>query len=230
MRLKTIPWMLAATVTLGCGDDSVGSEGGGSSGTGAVATDSTSSTGSLPTSSGQDGTGSSGADSTGSSSGSTATGGTDSGTTDSGGTDSGSSSDSGETETGMGVLSGSISNLQMFQDCMPIVSPDPVNATFTLELTNRGDAPATGTVVSAAFVDAGGMAVAVFSVTPDVLGPLAAGDTAMAVVSKVPDSLDPANGCAVLTCNASYTVSIIVTDADGTELSLSDTATVDCVF
>ncbi len=129
----------------------------------------------------------------------------------------------------MGSLEGIMSSLMIFQNCQPIVGPDPANVTFTLELLNPGAVAASATVVDAVFLDAGGGQVGTIDVMPNAFGPVGPGDNTMQAVTKVPGSLMPANGCGVLLCNNSYTLELTL-DVDGGELVVQDTATADCVF
>lgn len=192
-----------------------GSTGGSAEGT-ATAADTTAATGETTT----DATSSTGSTTSG-------TGTTDA-TTTSDATTSDATTDA-STTGGMGMLDVQMSGLQIFEDCMPIVPPDPVGASFSLELDNIGDVSASATVTAAAFFDAGGMQVATIDVMPAAFGPIPVGAVDLAMVSKVPGSLMPAAGCEVLACNQSYTLELRL-DVDGMEVLASDMATVDCVF
>ena len=157
----------------------------------------------------------------------TTTGGNESSSGESESSSGGSESSSGE---GMAVLEVTVSDLQIFQDCMPIISPDPVQTTLTLDLTNVGDVPASATVVSASYVDAGGVSVGMIDLAPMMLGPVPVGESAVQALSKVADSLMPANGCGVLSCNESYTL-VVELDVDGEVMqALSMPTPADCVF
>ena len=129
----------------------------------------------------------------------------------------------------MASLDATISGLEVYQDCMPIVPPDPVNASFILELVNTGDVPASATVTSALFVDLGGMPVAAIDVVPAAYGPIPVGGSSMTGVNKVGGSLLPANACETLECGASYTFELTL-DVDGTEVIASESLVMGCVF
>jgi len=164
----------------------------------------------------------------------TTTGGNESSSGESESSSGGSESSSGGSESssgeGMAVLEVTVSDLQIFQDCMPIISPDPVQTTLTLDLTNVGDVPASATVVSASYVDAGGVSVGMIDLAPMMLGPVPVGESAVQALSKVADSLMPANGCGVLSCNESYTL-VVELDVDGEVMqALSMPTPADCVF
>lgn len=246
MTPMRVGFLLASMVSISmaaCGDDGGGADAGGSSTTGTPGT-----TGG-PSSTGPESTGSSGgsgsgsattdegtvtaADTTATSVDGTATAGeTTAVTTDgssTGSTTGDASTDGSTTEVGMGSLDASMSSLQIFQDCMPIVPFDPVGASFTLELTNSGDGPASATVTSATFFDAGGMQAATIDVMPAAFGPIDGGDSSTFAVNKVANSMMPANGCETLQCNQSYTLELVL-DVDGVEVTASDTAQVGCVF
>ncbi len=224
-------WILGASITLlgaiGCGDDGGG---GGTSGSSSTAALTTSGPGgsSSDTSAGGQTTSSSSGTTDGADTTAGTTGGSDSGTTDA--TDGSGSDGAGSSSGGqMGTLEPTMTNLEIFQNCQPIVDPDPVGASFTLELVNPSMAVASATVVSAAFMVPGGVQVATIDVAPAAFGPVGAGDNLMQAVAKVQDSLMPANGCAVLQCNMDYTL-VLTLDVDGTEIVAQDTAPAMCAF
>lgn len=238
MRMRALPGLLVFSLLVihlgACGDDGGGADSGGSSSTGSPVT-----TSGPTTTRGPEPTGTTGV-TTGSSTSTTETpadttataGETTAATTatdGSTGSTSASSTSGSTTEGGMGALELAISSLQVFQDCMPIVAPDPVNATFQLALTNTGDAAASATVSSAAFLDAGGAQAATLEITPAAFGPIAPGDSMLTMAGKVPNSLVPANGCETLQCGQSYTLELVL-DVDGVEVIAADAAVVGCVF
>lgn len=232
MAVMRLGLLLASVLVLpsaACGDDGGGADTGGASTTADASTTGPGSTGST----GGSGSGSAStatSDTTETPADTTAaTGQTTAATESTTGSTTDASTTGSTTEGGMGSLDAVMSNLQIFQDCMPIVPPDPAGASFMLELTNTGDAPATATVTSAVFVDAGGMQAATLDVMPDAFGPVAAGDSTQIMVSKVVGSLAPANGCETLQCGQSYTLELVL-DVDGVEVIASDTADVGCAF
>ena len=236
MRLDLAPLAacLSASLLLGCGDDATtpGDGGGTTQGDSTSTAGPDDSTGTPPDTTegttegatdgttGDPATSSTGAD--GSSSGDSTGEGESSGS-------SGEGESSGSSGGGMGMLDGEMSGLMIFQDCMPIVPSDPVGVSFTVSLTNTGDAPASASVVSATFVDGGGMAVGTIDVAPAVLGPVPVGDTTMTALMKVPNSLNPASGCGVVMCNQAYDLELVL-EVDGVQSTISDNANVDCVF
>ena len=146
------------------------------------------------------------------------------------GTETGTTAATGDTTTGgMAALEVTMSDLMLFQDCMPIVAPDPVGAMLMLALGNPGDEEQSATVTSATLYDGGGVEVATIEVTPADFGPVAPGDSIMVAVTKVPDSLMPASGCEVLECNGSHVLELAL-DVGGEEVLAEATAMVDCVF
>lgn len=244
MRIDLLLISVLVVSSAACGDDGGGAETGGSSTTGGPGTtEGPSTTAPEPTgSTGGSGSGSAttgdgtatAADTTattadGTSTAGETTAGTDASGSTTGDATTGSTTEGSTTEGGMGSLDAAISNLQIFQDCMPIVPFDPVGASFTLALTNPGDGPASATVSSATFLDVGGMPVATIDVVPDAFGPIDAGDSVMTIVNKVADSMMPANGCETLQCGGSYTLELVL-DVDGMEVIASDTTQVGCVF
>lgn len=123
----------------------------------------------------------------------------------------------------------SITELGVFQDCMPIVPPDPTGVLFNLDIENTGDGDLSLDVVSATFSDEDGD-VATFDTMPASFGPIPAGETAMTMVNKVPDSSMPAAGCSVLSCNQPYTLTVVLSAGEGSEVSAQADGTVSCVF
>lgn len=226
MRLLPCSLITVALLLPACGDDGPGEDTSGSTST--ATTDASSSTGTPPdtsstsSASGSE-SGSSGSDggtSSGSSTGEDTTAGTTEGTSTEGGSGSG----------GMASFDASMSNLQIFQDCMPIVPPDPVGVSFELTVTNTGDAPIGAvSVVSATFVNGMGMDVGTFDVAPNGFGPIAVGESSGGVMMKIADTLMPPNGCGVVMCNQVYDVELEL-DVDGTPGTASSSANVDCVF
>lgn len=227
---------LACLSAVACGDDTSGDGSGAGSSTG----DDMSTTGAMTTASMETTGGSSGdtaassdgrdteADSTGNSTGSMETGDTgDTGGSTGGSTGATTSGSSGD--GGMAMVDASMSGLQIFQDCMPIVSPDPVGVSFALDLENLGTSEVTLDVVSATFSDAGGD-VGTIELTPSSFGPIEDGETLSMMVSKTINSLMPANGCGVVMCNQQYTLTVDFVADDGTEISADASGQVDCVF
>ena len=221
MHVRLSYWAIASVLIAGCGDDSTTtSDGAGSSETGM----------STPQTSGEDTT--SGADGT-SSGGGAGTSGSDGGTTtgDTEGEVSGDSTGDAESSSGGSdaMVNATMSGLMINQDCMPIVANDPVGAGFMLELDNVGEVPATVSIVSATFVDDRSSEVGTIGLTPPVIGPIDAGDDTSLFMNKIADSLMPATGCSVVLCNETYTLEVVL-DIEGSETTVSDSATVMCVF
>ncbi|MCA9706591.1 MAG: hypothetical protein KDK70_12130 [Myxococcales bacterium] len=210
-------------LTLACGDDGGGAET--SAGTTSTSSGTTStSAGTTSTSSGT----TESAESSGTTAAADSTGTTHGSET---GSSSGSGTTQGESSSGgsMAALEASILGLFIFQDCMPIVLPDPVDVMLVLELNNVGDAPASATFVSATFVNAGGMDVGTVGLAPMVLGPVPAGESSEIAMNKVGNTLMPALGCGVVQCGQTYTLELVL-DVDGQEVTASDSAMVECVF
>ncbi len=126
---------------------------------------------------------------------------------------------------GMPSLDATMIGLAIFQFCGP---PDPTGASFTLELTNTGDVPASATVLAAAFT-LGEAPLATIEVTPAEFGPVAVGESIMIDVTKVPNSMMPTNGCLLLNCGQRHILELAL-DVEGTQVLVSDSAVVDCYF
>ncbi|MEM7160295.1 MAG: hypothetical protein AAF799_46085 [Myxococcota bacterium] len=223
MHVRLSYWAIASVLIAGCGDDSTTTDTGGASSETGMSTPLTSGS---DTSGGADGTSSGGGEGTSGSDGGATTNDTD-------------SADSGDTTEGKGEESSSggaqamvdvtMSGLMINQDCMPIVATDPVGAGFMLELDNVGEVPATVSVVSATFIDARSSEAGTIELTPPVIGPIDPGDDTGLFMSKIADSLMPATGCSVVLCNETYDLEVVL-DIEGTEVTVSDSATVACVF
>lgn len=232
MDLRWFPLVCLAASLCGCGDDAVGSDAGGTASGGSSSSgDPASTDGPIATTTGQAGTGSSGSvDSSGSGGGSTAA--DSSGGSGTAGDSSGTAGDSTSDDSSggdMGMLDATLDNVEIVQNCMPIVASDPIIITTAdVELSNPGEVEASATVVSVAYVDAGGVEVGTIDVTPEVLGPVDPGGNTNAMLQKVPDSLDPAAGC-ILTCNDNYTLRVEL-EVGGVVEAIEATAPAQCVF
>ncbi len=222
---------MAALAVAACGDDTTSGDGT----TAGSSTGDPGSTGTSPGTSGTPGTDSGSADSSsgGSPTSDTTEGSADSsgtaGATDSGGTDTG-ATDTGATDTGgMASMTATMSAVQLSQDCMPIVPPDPLGASFTLTLENTGMVAASAEIVAVEILDAGMVAVGSFDVAPTSLGPVDPGGTEPFAIVKAPNSLMPANGCGVAMCNGTYTIEVEL-DVGGQSVFADASGQVDCVF
>ncbi len=149
---------------------------------------------------------------------------------DSSGTDSGSSGDSsGDDPTGNPVeLEVELTDPQAFQDCMPIVAPDPLNLSVTLEFDNPGEGIGTADV-TAARLSSGGEEVVSFDVAPASFGPFDPDDMTTSATMKVDGSASPQNGCDTVECGGDYDLEIVF-DVEGTEVIGTTSVTVQCAF
>ncbi|MEM6994124.1 MAG: hypothetical protein AAF721_26660 [Myxococcota bacterium] len=229
MRRLGFGFSLILAAGSGCGDDGTG-DGGGDGGT--------STGGAMTTSPGSDSTGGSPGDSSSGAVDSTGVGGSGSSGGDSGssGGDSGSSggtttgdSGSGSSGGGNAMIEATVSGVMLFQDCMPIVDPDPLGITGTIDIMNTGDEPATATVVDGRIIDGGGAEVGTFTTVEAAFGPVPVGESSSETFTKADNSLDPANGCGVAMCNQMYTVELVL-DVDGVEVIAGAMGSVSCVF
>ena len=100
----------------------------------------------------------------------------------------------------------------LFQNCMPIVSPDPVSVQGNLKITNKS-ASAVGPITfkNGAFLNAMTLAqIATFKLdtTTPIIQP---GATSQALVEKKAGTMVPAGGCQTLTCGAEFVVELAYT-------------------
>lgn len=137
-------------------------------------------------------------------------------TTDSGSADTGGGADGGGSADGGGGFDAATGDLvvevdvsTIFQNCMPIVAPDPLTVQGSLKIDNNGAAPAGPLVFKDATVydAAGATKLATFSVdtTTQVI---AARDKTTSVFEKQSASLAPQSGCAALSCNTEVVVEL----------------------
>lgn len=159
--------------------------------------------------------------------GSSSAGSSDDGSTSS--VDSSGSDSSGDDPTGNPVeLEVDLTDPQAFQDCMPIVAPDPLNLSVTLEFDNPGEGIGTADVTSARLLD-GDTEVVSFDVAPASFGPFDPGDMTTSATMKVDGSAMPQNGCDTVECGGEYDLEIVF-DVEGTEVIGTTSVTVQCAF
>lgn len=108
-----------------------------------------------------------------------------------------------------GELEVAVDVATLFEDCMPIVAPDPVTIQGTLSIKNKGASPAGPLVFAeAAVYDASGATrIATFKVDTTTQ-PIPAGAKVDTVFEKQADTLAPKGGCATVACNAEYVIEL----------------------
>jgi hypothetical protein len=97
---------------------------------------------------------------------------------------------------------------ELYQDCLPVVPPDPVSFTGSLLVQNVGSTPVGPLTFSRGhFLDGSLIVLAAFEVdtTVAVVGP---GASATAVVEKRRDSMVPGQGCELLACDSGLVVEL----------------------
>jgi hypothetical protein len=95
------------------------------------------------------------------------------------------------------------------QNCMPIVAPDPLSVSGSVDVSNTGTAtigPITST--SGAILSESGMEIATFAIDPISIAAIGPGATGSATFTKTSGTLMPANGCETVPCNATVRVAI----------------------
>jgi hypothetical protein len=227
--------LLLILALAGCGDDEESTGSDDSSGT------ETSDGGSSASGTGDGGSSASGTGDGGSSAGDTGDDGSSGTETGNGGSSASDTSDGGSSDPGSsgdetGGTGGStdlrfqILNLEISQDCMPMVPPDPAMASWDLEVYNAGVIGGDADVVSATFLDDADAPLATFEVSPTNTGIVDEAQTVVVPMEKVLNSLDPANGCAVLPCQETAKVELVM-DADDTGMvTVVGSATVECSY
>lgn len=215
--------LLLGVVVVGCGDDGTSAGDGGASG------GTTGDSGASGTMDGGSATTASSATSSGMGTGA-GTGTSDAGTSDAGSSDAGTSGPGTGGTGGATDLRFSLDNLMIFQNCMPSVPPDPVRASWDLEVRNLGVIGGDADVVSATFLDGADAPLGTFEVSPTNTGVVDEAETVIVAMTKTMGSLDPANGCSVLACDETAKVELVM-DADDTGMvTVVGSATVECAY
>jgi hypothetical protein len=98
------------------------------------------------------------------------------------------------------------------ENCMPIVSDDPVTVLGSITVqNNRKVSVGPISLSGGAFLDTTGKQVATFDVKPSTLAAVAPGATGTLSVEKVTPSMSPSEGCGTLKCDAKYMVQVTMT-------------------
>lgn len=100
----------------------------------------------------------------------------------------------------------------LMQDCMPIVPPDPLQFSGTLDLMNTGTLPVGPVMASEAIVAAAdGHELARFAIEPVTLAVVAPGAMGSVMVAKRAGTLMPAMGCTAVPCGMLARVRLPIT-------------------
>jgi hypothetical protein len=123
-------------------------------------------------------------------------------------------------DAGGGDLTLSMSNVQMWANCMPIVPADPWHLDFDITYDNSaGTTPATAVVTSVtALFSAAGNPTLDITVTPTTVGPVAAGASSTVTHTKTASTPDLTNDCGL--CGSDVTLEVRV-DIGGSEVLLT---------
>ena len=112
---------------------------------------------------------------------------------------------------------------------MPIVAPDPMGGSWTLDVTNDGASPIGGTIDAARLLDQADQTLATIEVTPTAIPSVDPTQTVPVAMTKTASSLVPANGCSTAPCNSTVKLELDVTVA-GQPRSVQGSTSVACVF
>jgi len=149
-----------------------------------------------------------------------------------GGSQSGPGGGGGHGGGGQGALVPSLAGMNLFIDCMPIVSPDPIHGSFDAKYDNTaGKAADFATIKSASLVMKGpnSMDTWTFTATPKQSGSVAAG-----AVTKVMHTKDMGSGMGTGSpcnhCNDTWTLTVAWDVAGKTVQDTAGPVQVSCVF
>jgi hypothetical protein len=114
----------------------------------------------------------------------------------------------GDLSTPFGMVTASLSNVLITENCMPIVPPDPVNITASIKITNTGNVPIGPVSVAGGDVLQNLNPIASFAAQPVQTPVLMPGQSQTLQVTKVANSVMPAKACATLPCNGGVNLAV----------------------
>jgi len=137
-----------------------------------------------------------------------------------GATPDGATPDGALPDAGGGELVLTLGTIQMWANCMPMVPPDPWHLELDVTYDNSaGVTAATAVVTSVTVIFSGGSNPSLdMTVTPTVVGPVAAGASTTVTHTKTASSPDLPNDCGL--CGSQATLEVRV-DLGGTEVLLT---------
>jgi hypothetical protein len=119
---------------------------------------------------------------------------------------------SGNDATAAGLVIVRFDVTDFFQNCQPVVSPDPVQVKGKISVTNNQQTSVGPIAITdGAFLTANGVAIATFKVEPVTMSTISPGGSANADIVKLQGSMTPANGCSTLQCGHQYAVQVTLT-------------------
>lgn len=132
-----------------------------------------------------------------------------------------------------GAVVAEASGAMLFQNCQPLVPPDPARLSLSVRFTNKGGGDVGPIAVTSGEVnDQGGNRLATFDFVKQSTGVLRPGGSQTLALTKANDTLAPANGCKTLPCGT--TVDIVVPFAGpgvpGKSTAVAGKVSVDCAF
>jgi hypothetical protein len=125
------------------------------------------------------------------------------------GTDAAPPGDDGSTP---GQVNVTINVTDLFEDCQPVVQPDPVQMKGTISVQNNMKT-AVGPIAMAdgAFLDPNKSPVAAFKIRPVSIPTLDPGQSGQVDIEKLVPTMVPAQGCSTLQCGGKYIVQVTLT-------------------
>jgi hypothetical protein len=107
-----------------------------------------------------------------------------------------------------GMVTASLSDVMIFENCMPIVAPDPVSISATITITNTGNVPIGPVTVGSGEVVQNMNVLISWKAQPVQTGVIQPGQSAMLQIAKTANSAMPAKACATLPCNGGVNLSV----------------------
>jgi hypothetical protein len=130
-----------------------------------------------------------------------------------------------------GLLDVRIDVTQLFENCMPIAAPDPVQMRGRITVKNNtGAAAGPIDIADGAFFAANQTQIATFKVKPVTIAVMAPGDTGTADIEKVQPSMVPADACNTLQCGGKFMVQVTLTGPGVNYGARTSPITIGCAF
>ncbi len=133
-----------------------------------------------------------------------------------------------------GAITAAVKVTLLYQNCMPVVSPDPILLQGSLEIVNAGGGsvgPVTAT--QGEIRDTANNLLTTFQLaSPLSVGPVLSGQTGSGSFTKRAGSASPANRCQTLMCSSDVVILLPISGAGlpGGEIARSDKVRVMCVY
>ena len=108
------------------------------------------------------------------------------------------------------TLATTITGLRLYEDCMPLVAPDPVNIQGDLHIENATGATMGPITITSGEILDGSTVIATFAVEKANLGTLAPGSASSTGFVKSANSLSSKKGCQTVACSKMFRVALVL--------------------